>query len=586
MYQTNTETQTTQDHDATYSPEDNKIRIYPAYRLDREDYDRLKKAGFKWAAKQRLFVAPMWTPHREDIAVEFCGEINDEDTSLVDRTEFRADRFKEYSHKRANEAEAERDHVKTLADQIPFGQPILVGHHSEKRARKHAQKIENGMRRAVNLWETSKYWKMRAAGAIRHAEYKERPDVRARRIKKLEADQRRFQRNIDDAKKWLNVWLHPSIFAKSRADLVANYSQNYDLWSKLDKGEINHKEARSQDVPRFEASIKFNTRWVNHFKNRLIYEKAMLEDQGASDLLKPKKRPKQLPLCNYRAKNGIEIENIYRKGEMIHHDQVKMTKEEYKNIPNDSKGTRGVENSHRVRVAMVRTEKGLSNVCVYLTDSKTHKKPEAKEALAPRRPKLVPKRIQPAEKTEFDDMKESLNKGIQVVSAPQLFETPQELAEKMVDLAEIKPGQTVLEPNAGTGRLIAPIVESVDTEVLAYEINQNFCSGLESKFPSYRVRVKRADFLEVTDHQGRYPKIIMNPPFENGSDIKHIKHAIKFLAPGGRLVALCANGPRQQRELKPLAENSGGFWEDLPAGTFKNAGTMVNTALLVYKRGL
>ncbi len=47
------------------------------------------------------------------------------------------------------------------------------------------------MRKAVKLWETSKYWTDRAAGAIRHAKYKELPAVRARRIKGLEADQRK-----------------------------------------------------------------------------------------------------------------------------------------------------------------------------------------------------------------------------------------------------------------------------------------------------------------------------------------------------------------------------------------------------------
>jgi hypothetical protein len=34
------------------------------------------------------------------------------------------------------------------------------------------------MRRAVKLWEAAGYWKDRAAGAIAHAKYKERPDVR------------------------------------------------------------------------------------------------------------------------------------------------------------------------------------------------------------------------------------------------------------------------------------------------------------------------------------------------------------------------------------------------------------------------
>ncbi len=43
---------------ATYSPEDNKLRLYPSCRLDSETYARVKAAGFRWAPKQELFVAP------------------------------------------------------------------------------------------------------------------------------------------------------------------------------------------------------------------------------------------------------------------------------------------------------------------------------------------------------------------------------------------------------------------------------------------------------------------------------------------------------------------------------------------------
>jgi hypothetical protein len=67
---------------ATYSPEDNKLRLYSSTRLDRELYDRVRGAGFIYAPKQELFVAPMWTPEREDLLIELCGEIGDEDTSL------------------------------------------------------------------------------------------------------------------------------------------------------------------------------------------------------------------------------------------------------------------------------------------------------------------------------------------------------------------------------------------------------------------------------------------------------------------------------------------------------------------------
>ena len=36
---------------ATYSPDDNKLRITSASRLDRATYDRVKEAGFRWAPK-------------------------------------------------------------------------------------------------------------------------------------------------------------------------------------------------------------------------------------------------------------------------------------------------------------------------------------------------------------------------------------------------------------------------------------------------------------------------------------------------------------------------------------------------------
>src|SRR5437879_1311221 len=107
---------------ASYSPEDNKLRLYPSNRLPKELYDRVKAAGFKWAPKQELFVAPAWTPAREDLLIELCGEIGDEDTSLVDRAEERAERFDDYSDKRADDANRAKEAVEAIADGIPLGQ--------------------------------------------------------------------------------------------------------------------------------------------------------------------------------------------------------------------------------------------------------------------------------------------------------------------------------------------------------------------------------------------------------------------------------------------------------------------------------
>ena len=206
---------------ATYSPDDNKLRISSVSRFDSSTVARLSDAGFRWAPKQLLWVAPMWTPSRADLCEELAGEITDEDTSLVDRAEVRADRFDDYSARRASESQRAADAVRQLADGIPFGQPILIGHHSEARARRDAKRIENGMRRAVDLWDTSEYWKRRAAGAVRAAKYKERPDVRARRMRGLEADARKIEREIDECLSLARLWGKVPRYEYDKQTLVA-----------------------------------------------------------------------------------------------------------------------------------------------------------------------------------------------------------------------------------------------------------------------------------------------------------------------------------------------------------------------------
>jgi 16S rRNA G1207 methylase RsmC len=91
-----------------------------------------------------------------------------------------------------------------------------------------------------------------------------------------------------------------------------------------------------------------------------------------------------------------------------------------------------------------------------------------------------------------------------------------------------------------------------------------------------RIEIHCADFLTCNGDLGTFDRIVMRPPFSHAVDIQHIHHALSMLRSGGVLVALCANGPRQRAALQPLAE----VWEDLPQGTFREAGTLVNVALL------
>jgi len=167
---------------------------------------------------------------------------------------------------------------------------------------------------------------------------------------------------------------------------------------------------------------------------------------------------------------------------------------------------------------------------------------------------------------QIEAMRETLRSGgVAVVSAPQLFPTPATLAARMVELADIEPGQQVLEPSAGTGVLCDAIQAAQPTaQVFAVEINHRLCELLSQHInpaPDARQGICRnvlqGDFLEC-DGLGTFDRIVMNPPFADGADIQHITHALRLLSPGGRIVALCANGPRQAAKLRPMIEDMGG----------------------------
>lgn len=178
-----------------------------------------------------------------------------------------------------------------------------------------------------------------------------------------------------------------------------------------------------------------------------------------------------------------------------------------------------------------------------------------------------------------------LERGLKVMPVQELYPTPKYLADRMAELARLRPGQKILEPSAGTGSLLESIL-SVDpmADCTAMEIEDVLCQHLRKTFPN--VKVLHDNFFITSKLDKGYDRILMNPPFLLALDIKHIQLAISLLNPGGRLVAICADGPRQNDSLRPLVREAGGIWEPLPAGTFKNAGTMVRTALLTFEKWL
>ncbi len=116
-----------------------------------------------------------------------------------ERRAAKADRLREWADKRDVKATRTRAATDRLADSIPFGQPILVGHHSEKRARRDQDRIYNGMRRSIDDADKAAEFRRRADGieaAADNAIYSDDTDAADRlteRIAEREAERDRIK---------------------------------------------------------------------------------------------------------------------------------------------------------------------------------------------------------------------------------------------------------------------------------------------------------------------------------------------------------------------------------------------------------
>lgn len=78
------------------------------------------------------------------------------------KQEARRERYLALAKKRRAESDQRYNTSKKLGEMIPFGQPILVGHHSEAGHRRHIDKIHNNMRKAVELDKKADYYEDKA----------------------------------------------------------------------------------------------------------------------------------------------------------------------------------------------------------------------------------------------------------------------------------------------------------------------------------------------------------------------------------------------------------------------------------------
>lgn len=292
---------------ATYSPEDNKLRLYASSRLDKALYDRVRAAGFAWAPKQELFVAPAWSPAREDLLLELADEIDDENKSATERSADRAERFEGYREKRTDEAGG-------LADKFESG-PAAFGHQNRDRAERQASRHDRNRTHAVSQWSKAEYWQRRTAGVISSALYKASPAVRRSRILRLESEQRKHDKNQAEYRARFAAWSKVptldgadkpikreggELFVLAATKLAYNLANSGGCWGDYTHPRTGRKTSiyslltdSADPITAGEAAALWlaehdepaapgTGRWEVHYAMRLEYERAMLESEGGT----------------------------------------------------------------------------------------------------------------------------------------------------------------------------------------------------------------------------------------------------------------------------------------------------------------
>lgn len=116
-----------------------------------------------------------------------------------ERREARAERLRTAADRNAAKSAAARKAMNTISDRIPFGQPILVGHHSEKRHRRDISRIDSAMQTTVEMGRKADEQRSRADEIERQADraiYDDDPDA----IERLTAKLERLEREREERK--------------------------------------------------------------------------------------------------------------------------------------------------------------------------------------------------------------------------------------------------------------------------------------------------------------------------------------------------------------------------------------------------
>jgi hypothetical protein len=177
---------------------------------------------------------------------------------------------------------------------------------------------------------------------------------------------------------------------------------------------------------------------------------------------------------------------------------------------------------------------------------------------------------------EVETLKETIKKF-------QFYPTPKEVAEYLVELADIKESDYIVEPSAWDGAIVKVILEKKPAHKWKIVVNELELNRYNDLKQIYWINdLYNEDFLDCT-----FPadKFIANPPFSKSQDVKHILHMYELLNEWWKIVSVASSSiqTREGKLYNELRALNPEFIE-LPEWSFKESWTMVNSVIVVINK--
>jgi hypothetical protein len=273
---------------ATYNVEDDKLRIACSEYWDRDLFNLMRKElGFTWAPMQECFFAK-WSPAREDKLIELAEDIVADDITMLERAEAKRIRLEGYVDNNIQKA----NRFAVVADKLAVTQPILAGHHSQRKMERMKDQQERAQEQSMTAFEAVRYLTYKAQGVIAHANRKNSTSVRVGRIETLLKELRDCQRSINEGYTMVQFWTKALAADEGKKQFYAdNYLgamvgkgratyrlSPYGLWGDVRDGKLSIDEAFNKALKCGQQIIgdERKIRHIAHLLGRLGYENAML----------------------------------------------------------------------------------------------------------------------------------------------------------------------------------------------------------------------------------------------------------------------------------------------------------------------